>query len=207
MTDLAHTWLESSFERKMSHVSCGCIEASHPLPFHLRGAVIALGNFDGFHLGHQAVIARAVAMARQRGVAAVAGTFDPHPVDYFSPGAVPFRLTTLNQRQQLLMASGVDAMTVFKFDGALASVTPQAFVEHWLADFGGVVTGEDFTFGCGRVGNVHTLAEIGVKQGLACATVKPVMLDGEIISSTRIRAALRAGDSTAAARLLGRPLY
>ncbi len=80
----------------------GRIEAGRPLPPHLRGAVIALGNFDGFHIGHRAVVARAVEMARQRGVAAIVGTFDPHPVDHFKPGAPPSRLSTLEQRQQWL---------------------------------------------------------------------------------------------------------
>ena len=96
------------------------ITGKRPLPPHLRGAVIALGNFDGFHLGHQAVIGRAVQMARERGVAAIVGTFDPRPVRYFGRGLPPFRLTSLDQRQQLFAMAGVDAMTVFEFDDALA---------------------------------------------------------------------------------------
>ncbi len=182
----------------------GCVEAGRPLPPHLRGAVIALGNFDGFHLGHQAVVARAVAMARQRGVAAIVGTFDPHPVDHFKPGAPASRLSTLEQRRRLLTLAGVDAMMVFRFGGALASVSPQDFVETWLADAGGVVTGENFIFGRGRTGDVSSLAKFG-KHKLVAAAVAPVLLDREIVSSTRIRDALRTGDCAAATRLLSRP--
>ena len=187
---------------------CGSIDriaGGRPLPPHLRGAVIALGNFDGFHLGHQAVIGRAVQMARERGVAAIVGTFDPHPVRYFGRGLPPFRLTSLDQRQRLFAMAGVDAMVVFEFDDALAAATPEEFVQHWLAGAGGVVTGEDFNFGRRRAGNVSMLAELGRRQGLACDALAPVPLGDEVVSSTRIRAALKAGDCAAATRLLTRP--
>ena len=173
-----------------------------------RGGIVALGNFDGFHIGHQAVVGRAVEIARARGVPAIVATFDPHPVRYFRPDAPPFRLTGLDQRQRLFAAAGADAMLVFKFDAELAGVTAHDFITDRLiarAGATGVVTGEDFTFGKGRGGNTVVLAEIGGAHGLTVETVGPVSEGGEIISSSRIREALHAGDCATATRLLTRP--
>jgi len=182
------------------------LRAGMPLPAHLHNAVIALGNFDGFHLGHQAVARRAVEIARaQGGVATIVGTFDPHPVDQFRPGGAPFRLTTLDQRQSLLAAEGVDAMMVFPFDAALAQATPEGFVEHWLRDLGGIVTGEDFRFGAGRAGDIEKLAALGARRGITTASVAPVLVDGDVVSSSRIRGAIGAGDCSGAAQLMTRP--
>ena len=125
------------------------VTGGESLPAHLRGAVIALGNFDGFHLGHQAVVGRAVETARRRGCPAIVATFDPHPVRYFKPDAPPFRLTSLDQRERLFAGAGADAMMVFAFNARLANVTAEDFVREWLADASGVVTGSDFTFGKG----------------------------------------------------------
>lgn len=178
------------------------------LPEAFRGGIIALGNFDGFHAGHQAVVGRAVERARLAGVPALVGTFDPHPVRHFIPDAPPFRLTTLDQRQRLLAAAGVDAMIVFHFDGTLASVPAESFISDWLAgNLGvtGVVTGEDFTFGRARGGNVDVLRDIGATLGIAAETVSAVSDGDGIISSTRIREAIRAGDCATATRLLTRP--
>jgi riboflavin kinase / FMN adenylyltransferase len=174
----------------------------------LRGGVIALGNFDGFHLGHQAVVGRAVALAKARSVPAIVATFDPHPVRYFKPDVPPFRLTTLDQRERLFQSAGADAMLVLRFDATLANVTAEEFIVGWLiarAGAAGVVTGEDFTFGKGRGGNTKVLAEIGRANGLTVETVGPVSQGGEIISSSRIREALQAGDCATATRLLTRP--
>jgi riboflavin kinase / FMN adenylyltransferase len=174
----------------------------------LRGGIVALGNFDGFHLGHQAVVGRAVALAKARGVPAIVATFDPHPIRHFRPDAPPFRLTTLDQRQRLFAAAGADAMLVFNFNAELANVTASDFITDWLiarAGASGVVTGEDFTFGKGRGGNTVVLAEIGGAHGLTVETVGPVSEGGEVISSSRIREALQAGDCATATRLLTRP--
>ena len=174
----------------------------------LRGGIVALGNFDGFHLGHQAVVGRAVALARAQGRPAIVATFDPHPVRYFKPDVPPFRLTSLDQRQRLFAAAGADAMLVFKFDAELANVTAQEFItERLIARAGatGVVTGEDFTFGKGRGGNTAVLAEIGGAHGLTVETVGPVSERGEVISSSRIRDALQLGDCATATRLMTRP--
>ena len=177
-------------------------------PGALRGGIVALGNFDGFHLGHQAVVGRAVARARAEGRPALVATFDPHPVRHFKPDAAPFRLTTLDQRARLFAEAGAAAMVVFRFDAALAALPAAAFVaERLVAGLGvaGVVTGEDFTFGKGRDGDVRVLAQLGAAQGFSVDTVAPVSIEGETVSSSRIRALLQAGDPRGAARLLTRP--
>src|SRR5262245_62781738 len=128
-----------------------------PVPDGLHGAVIALGNFDGFHLGHQAVVREAVEWARREGRRAIVATFDPHPVRHFAPHVPWFRLTSLEQREALFAEAGADAMLVFDFDDALAATTAEDFVGVLLAAHlgaAGVVTGEDFTFGKGRAGDV-----------------------------------------------------
>jgi riboflavin kinase/FMN adenylyltransferase len=177
-------------------------------PADLRGGVVALGNFDGFHLGHQAVVGRAVARARTEGRPALVATFDPHPVRFFRPDAPPFRLTTLEQRERLFGAAGADAMVVFRFDAELAALDARAFVEERLRGLlgaAGVVTGEDFTFGRGKSGDVSVLHALGGEMGFAVETVGPVTLDGAPVSSSRIREALRAGQPEVAAGLLTRP--
>ena len=177
-----------------------------PDPF--RGGIVALGNFDGFHLGHQAVVGRAVAQARALGRPALVATFDPHPVRHFKPDAAPFRLTTLDQRERLFAQAGAAAMVVFAFDAALAGLTAQEFVDERLVrnlGVAGVVTGADFTFGKGRGGNVAVLAALGEARGFACETVGAVMAGDEPVSSSRIRELLQAGDPAGAARLLTRP--
>ena len=182
--------------------------ADADLPPLYRGAVIALGNFDGFHRGHQAVAAAALDWARREGRPGIVATFDPHPVRYFAPDTPPFRLTTLDQRQDLFAAAGADAMLVFRFDRALAQTTAEQFVAGLLAarlGAAGVVTGEDFTFGQGRAGNVAVLAQLAQQEGLTARAVGPVAEHGEIVSSSRIRDALKAGDCAAAGDLLTRP--
>ena len=182
--------------------------ATDPMPADLRGAIIALGNFDGFHLGHQAVAGEAIAWAKAEGRPAIVATFDPHPVRFFKPDAAPFRLTTLDQRQELFAAAGADAMLVFAFDAELASTTAENFMAKLLVErlgAAGVVTGEDFTFGKGRGGSIELLKTRGAELGLSSRAVGPVMLDGEVVSSSRIREALKTGDCETATRLLTRP--
>ena len=184
------------------------LEGDQPVPTALRGGVIALGNFDGFHLGHQAVVGRAIALAKERGAPALVATFDPHPVRYFRPDAEPFRLTTLDQRLALFAAAGAEAMLVFRFDGIMAAVSAEEFITDWLigrAGASGVVTGQDFTFGKGRGGNTDILRERGTALGLTVEAVVPVNQGDEIISSSRIRDAIKAGDCETATKLLSRP--
>ncbi|MEI4506623.1 bifunctional riboflavin kinase/FAD synthetase [Sphingopyxis sp. CCNWLW253] len=174
----------------------------------LRGGVIALGNFDGFHAGHQAVVGRAVRHAQDEGRPAIVATFDPHPVRFFKPDVPPFRLTTLDQREELFAAAGADAMLVLPFDAALAATTAEDFITELLLDrYGaaGVVTGADFVFGKGRGGNVVTLADHARRLGFFTEMVAPVDDAEEVVSSSRIREALQAGDCAAATRLLTRP--
>lgn len=184
------------------------LDGGSMVPSHLAGGIVALGNFDGFHLGHQAVAGRAIARAKAEGRPALIATFDPHPVRYFAPETPPFRLTTLDQREALFAAAGADAMVVFRFDRDLATLTAEQFVTERLVGalrVGGVVTGEDFTFGKAKGGNAAVMAALGRAHGFSDDTVAPVMLDGEPVSSSRIRAALRLGEPRAAARLLTRP--
>jgi riboflavin kinase/FMN adenylyltransferase len=170
--------------------------------------VIALGNFDGFHQGHQAVAGEAIRWARETGRPSIVATFDPHPVRLFKPDVPPFRLTTLEQRQERYLAAGATAMLVFHFDAELAGTSAEDFVHVLLAErlgVAGVVTGEDFTFGKGRAGNRQMLADLGAQCGIEARAVPPVMDSGEPVSSSRIRAALQAGEPETAARLLTRP--
>ena len=181
------------------------LDGSSGVPDRMRGGIVALGNFDGFHKGHQAVVGRAIERARAAGRPALVATFDPHPVRFFRPEAEPFRLTSLNQRQRLFAEAGADAMIVFPFNAALASLTAEEFVTQMLAGVGGVVTGEDFTFGKGRGGNVSALGELGRKYGFIAEAVAPVSDSVDVISSSRIREALQAGDCATATQLLTRP--
>lgn len=179
-----------------------------PVPEALRGAVIALGNFDGFHRGHQAVAGEAIRWAQAEGRPSIIATFDPHPVRFFRPDAPPFRLTTLEQRHELYLAAGATAMLVFHFDAALAGTSAEDFIADILiARFGahGVVTGGDFTFGKGAKGNVDLLRTLGGELGLQSRVVEAVADGAEIVSSSRIRQALREGDPQLAAQLLTRP--
>jgi riboflavin kinase/FMN adenylyltransferase len=185
------------------------LEGGSAVPAAFRGGIVALGNFDGFHAGHQAVVGRALERARAEGRPVLVATFDPHPVRYFRPDTPPFRLTSLDQRQTLFAEAGADAMLVFRFGDELASVTAEGFVGTWLGDrigAAGVVTGEDFTFGKGRGGNVAVLRALAADRGMSVDAVGPVAgEDGEPVSSSRIRQALRDGDCEAATRLLTRP--
>ena len=179
-----------------------------PIPEPFRGAVVALGNFDGFHLGHQAVVGRAVQRGAHERRPVIVATFDPHPVRHFKPDLPPFRLTTLDQRQELFAHAGADAVLVFDFGDRLASTSAEDFVGEILAKQIGaaaVVTGEDFTFGKGRAGNADVLRSLGRQHGIDAETVAAVSLEGERISSGRIRELLQAADPGAATRLLTRP--
>lgn len=177
------------------------------IPDELKGSVVALGNFDGFHLGHQAVVGRAVQRAFHERRPVIAATFDPHPVRFFKPDLPPFRLTTLDQREALFAHAGADAMLVFEFDEELRSTSAEDFVTRLLGErigAAGVVTGDDFTFGKGRGGNVDLLRTLGAVHGIIGEAVAPVLLDNERISSGRIRDALATGDTSTSTRLMSR---
>ena len=184
------------------------LDGGSAVPQALRGGIVALGNFDGFHKGHQAVVGRAIERAQAEGRPALVATFEPHPMRYFRPDSPPFRLTSPEQRARLIEAAGVDGLFVFQFDADFASLTAPEFVTDWLVrrlGVGGVVTGQDFTFGKARGGDVALLRMLGHANRISVDAVAPVADEGGTVSSTRIREALRQGDCDAAARLLTRP--
>ncbi|MEM1053321.1 MAG: bifunctional riboflavin kinase/FAD synthetase [Pseudomonadota bacterium] len=183
------------------------LDHREPVTDALRGAIIALGNFDGFHRGHQAVAGEAIQWAHDEGRPSIIATFDPHPVRFFKPDTPPFRLTTLEQRQELYLAAGATAMLVFHFDAELSSTSAEDFItEILIKRFGahGVVTGGDFSFGKRALGNVELLRSFGGQHGLHSRVVEAVEEDG-VISSSRVREALRTGDPQTAVQLLTRP--
>ena len=174
------------------------------------GAVYALGNFDGLHRGHKAVLMRARALAAARGAAASVLTFEPHPSDYFSGASTIFRLTPLALKARLAERAGMDGLTVLTFDAALATMPAEDFVSEILVgrlQAGAVVAGYDFHFGAKRGGTPAFLRDAGQRYGFGVEIVDKVATDpiglSETASSTATRAALEAGDVARAAALLG----
>ena len=178
----------------------------HDVPPELRGAVVAIGNFDGVHRGHQAVLARARDAAEA--VAAPAGVmaFEPHPRAFFQPDAVHFRLTEIGDKLRLLEGLGVDLAIILKFDAKLAGLQAHEFVDRVLVDglgVKGVVVGYDFHFGKGRKGTPQMLLEAGKARGFAVTVVEPQKDSGEVFSSTKARELIAAGRVREAADILG----
>ncbi len=171
------------------------------------GCALAIGSFDGVHRGHQAIFERVTAEAAVRGLASAALTFEPLPREFLAPATAPARLTTLRERLTALAGLGLDRAIVQRFDARFAAIAPEAFA-HWLrSDCGArwAVVGEDFRYGSGRGGNPATLAASGRELGFEVDVLPAVSADGVRISSTRVRAALAAGDLGLATSLLGRP--
>lgn len=177
-------------------------------PVAWKGGAVALGNFDGVHRGHQALLADAGKHAKTLGAPLVALTFEPHPRGFFVPDTGPFRLTLPPAKLRLLAKYGVEAVLAQRFDATFAALSADAFIEDVLLKGLGarhVVCGYDFTFGARRGGNVEFLRRAGTAHGIGVTVLEPVMREGEIYSSTRIREALRAGMAKEAAELLGHP--
>ena len=171
------------------------------------GSAVTIGNFDGVHRGHRALIERCREHAGGRRDVAVV-TFEPLPIAHFRPHEAPARLSSPAGRLRQLDHAGADIAWVLRFDEALARVAPEAFAEQVLAESlvaRTVVVGEDFRFGHRRAGDVATLRRLGEALGFDVDTVEAVCVDGQRVSSTRIREALAAGDMTRAEALLGRP--
>jgi riboflavin kinase/FMN adenylyltransferase len=169
---------------------------------------LAIGNFDGVHLGHAALLAEARARAARRGGPSAVLTFDPHPARLFAPDRAPPLIMSLPRRLELCAAAGIEVAIVEPFTRAFAAIEAPAFVSEVLArDLGArdAIVGYDFSFGRGRAGSAAKLAELGAAAGLNVAVIPPVAIDGVPCSSTRIRELVTAGDTPAAARLLGRP--
>jgi len=179
-------------------------------PGALKGAVVALGNFDGVHRGHRAVIGAAASRAASLGAPAAVMTFEPHPRLFFRPDEPLFRLTEEATKLRLLAASGIDGAVVMKFDAALANLTADEFVDRILVGWLGVsatVVGFNFHFGKGRGGSPAFLSEAGKRRGFAVDVV-PVFTDGgRPVSSGPIREALARGHITEANELLGYPWF
>lgn len=170
--------------------------------------IVTVGNFDGVHIGHRAIIAGVVERAAQTCTTSVALTFEPHPVSWFKRLPVDtFRLTSPAHKIRLLQLLGVDHPVALPFSDQLAALSPDAFVEIILAnvlDAAEVWVGWDFNFGRGRTGSPADLARLGAERGIEVRILDPVHLQQEVVSSTSIRKALQAGDLEHAARLLGR---
>jgi riboflavin kinase/FMN adenylyltransferase len=178
------------------------------LPATARGAVVAIGNFDGVHLGHQAVIGLAARLAAEQGVKSAVLSFEPHPRSVLQPDAPPFRLTPFRAKAELLAEFGVAILYSLRFDRALMARSADAFIRDILVAGLGIrhaVVGYDFVFGHRRGGNARMLAEAGRALGFGVTTVEPVAATGGVYSSTSVREHLQNGRPRDAAALLGRP--
>jgi phosphoribosyl 1,2-cyclic phosphate phosphodiesterase len=173
-----------------------------------RGSVIAIGTFDGIHLGHQKVLEYAIERARENGAVATALTFEPPPVKVLRPEMAPARISTNEQRIEWFRAVGMEAAVVLPFTKELAALSAEEFVEKILVrqlDVRTVVVGDNFRFGNKQAGDVNFLRDLGMRDGFEVVVHPPVMVDGVIVSSTLIRKLVSTGDVGHAARLLGRP--
>ncbi|HEV7731712.1 MAG TPA: bifunctional riboflavin kinase/FAD synthetase [Candidatus Binatia bacterium] len=179
---------------------------SHQAPA-LPRVVLTLGNFDGVHLGHQAIVQRAAAEARAVGGQVVVLTFHPHPTAVLVPHRAPARIQSLHGRLLTLRTLGVEVAVVQRFTRAFAGLEPEAFVRDLLMrrlELLHVVVGYNVSFGRDRAGTVDTLRALGTQYGFAVDAVGPVMVDGDHVSSTVVRRLIAAGDVRRVARLLGR---
>jgi riboflavin kinase/FMN adenylyltransferase len=169
---------------------------------------LTIGNFDGVHLGHQAMLSRLRDAACARQLPPCAMTFEPHPREFFAPDQAPARLTTLREKLELLAAQGLERAHVLRFDYKLAQVPADEFIERVLVQGLGVrylLVGDDFRFGARRSGDFARLQSRAAELGYEVDAMTSVMIDGERASSTAVRKALETGDMSRAARLLGRP--
>lgn len=178
---------------------------SRPVP---APVVLAIGNFDGVHLGHIALVRQLVRAAGRLQLAPTVLTFEPHPREFFAPESAPARLTTLREKLELLADLGISQTMVCPFNAGFAALTPDQFIEQVLVrglQVKHLIIGDDFRFGCGRAGDFALLQQAGPRFGFTVEAMQSVMLDGERVSSSGVRRALAAGDMAHAARLLGRP--
>lgn len=169
---------------------------------------LTVGNFDGIHRGHQAMLQRVLAAARARGLQSCVLTFEPHPREFFLAQAAPTRLTSLREKLELLAAHGVERTHVQRFDRRFASLAPEAFVEEVLAKRLGarwLLIGEDFRFGAKRAGDIALLKRLGPRYGYEVEILPAFARAGVRVSSSAVRVALAAGDLERAGELLGRP--
>ena len=178
---------------------------SRPVP---RATALTIGNFDGVHCGHRALLERLRAVAEREGLATAALTFEPHPREFFTPQAAPARLSTLREKLEMLAEEGVALACVCRFNAAFAALPAPEFIERILVgtlQTRHLIIGDDFRFGAHRAGSFATLCAAGERHGFRVERMESVMVDGERASSSAVRAALAAGEMEHAARLLGRP--
>jgi riboflavin kinase/FMN adenylyltransferase len=184
------------------------VRPSGPLAIGAKGTVVTVGSFDGVHLGHQAVLVEVARRARAAERSSVLVTFDPHPLAVINPQAAPPLLTTGPERLEILALTPIDYALFLRFDRALSRLSPEEFVQDVLLARCGMqdlVFGYDHGFGRNRSGDVETLRRLGAELGFAVDAVPPADVEGEPVSSGRIRRAVAGGDLRTAARLLGRP--
>jgi riboflavin kinase / FMN adenylyltransferase len=179
-----------------------------PKPAERLACALSIGNFDGIHRGHRALLQRVVEVARQRGLIAAAMTFEPHPREYFAPEQAPPRIANLRDKIEGLRQVGIERVFVQHFNRDFASLTAEQFIERILRDgcqARWLAVGDDFRFGARRAGDVALLRSFGERCGFAVEQIRPVLVGGERVSSSRIRDALIAGDLALAGELLGHP--
>ncbi len=179
----------------------------HPPVAGNRPVALTIGNFDGVHVGHRAMIERVIAQAQRRGVDSCVMTFEPHPREFFAPDQAPARLTSMREKLELLAAMGVDKVLVCRFDFDFARIDAQQFVDRLVvsglrANY--VLVGDDFRYGARRLGDFDALREAGRKHGFEVERMDSVEVEGVRVSSTAVRERLASGDLAGAARLLGR---
>jgi len=180
----------------------------HPSKKKLKPLVIALGNFDGVHRGHQKVIKAAIAQAKKTNSHCAVITFDPHPQEVVAKDRALRLITTLKERETLFRGLGIDAVIVFRFSHRLQNLSPEKFVKRYLVDKLGVkwiFVGYDYAFGKGREAGVGSLKKMGGKYGFGVTTIVPVKVGAEIIKSAKIRQALSEGRFENAVKMLGHP--
>ncbi len=184
------------------------IRGLHNLRLRHRGCVLTVGAFDGVHRGHQEMIRIVRERAADYGMPATVLSFEPIPREFFAKDDPPARLTRFREKVDALRAYGVERFVCARFDERLRSMAPEAFIERVLLEALGarhVVVGHDFRFGCDLKGDFELLARVGERHGFGVTQVPPYSVDGERVSSSRIREMLASGDLAGAARLLGRP--
>jgi riboflavin kinase/FMN adenylyltransferase len=178
------------------------------LPASARGGAVAIGNFDGVHLGHRRIVGRLLERARQLDGAAIVFTFDPHPVRLLRPTECPPPLTWTERKAELLAGLGVDLVVAYPTDEALLALSARSFFDSIIGRAlaaRAIVEGPNFYFGHNREGDVRVLDELASAAGMTLDVVEPVVLDGDIVSSSRVRGRIAAGDVAAASRLLAAP--
>lgn len=169
---------------------------------------VTIGNFDGLHRGHQAMLARLKEEAAKRGLPSCVLTFEPHPREFFAPAQAPARLSSLREKSELIEAAGIDRLHVCRFNQRFSSLSPDEFIRQVLVnslDARWLLVGDDFRFGARRAGDFALLKEAGARLGFEVESLPTVSVEGKRASSTAVREALAAGDMQHAHELLGRP--